>query len=359
MKAYLILADKSVYEGESLGVLGTTVGELVFNTGMTGYQEVLTDPSYYGQLVMMTYPMIGNYGVNDGDFEADRSYVRGFVVKEAAEKPNNYRVSRTIGEYLKDSGITAISGVDTRAVTVKLRKCGTMNAVISTEYQSYEEAAQLLEGYKITDAVENASCRRIRTYGEKEALQAALLDLGLKKNIIRSLLKRGIGVTVFPADTCAEDILKINPDGIMLSNGPGNPADCKKQIDTIRRLAEADIPIFGICLGHQLTALAMGASTEKLRFGHRGANHPVRDLETGRTYITSQNHGYAVSENSLDPSIGKISHINQNDGTVEGITYHNKRIFTVQFHPEASPGPQDTAYLFDKFKAMMEEKQHA
>lgn len=355
MKAYLILADGTVFTGESIGKTGTAIGEIVFNTSMTGYQEVLTDPSYAGQIVTMTYPMIGNYGVNDEDNESDKSYVKGFVVRQAAENPNNYRCSKTIEEYLKNNNIVGIQGIDTRQLTVKIRSMGAINAMITTQEVSFDSVCDKIRAYRITNPVDTVTGQEIKTYDVGGKCNVALIDLGLKKNIIRSLLKRDVNVTVYPAETDANTILNSRPDGIMLSNGPGDPTDCKVQIETIKSLINSGVPIFGICLGHQLTALAMGFKTEKLKFGHRGANHPVLDTDLGRTYITSQNHGYAVTKESVDPKLAYVSHINQNDGTVEGIRYKNKNIFTVQFHPEAAPGPMDTAYLFDEFVKVMGE----
>ena len=353
MKAYLLLENGTVFEGNSFGMEGNVVGEVVFNTGMTGYQEVLTDPSYCGQIVCMTYPLIGNYGVNFDDIESIKPQVKGFIVRELCKTPSNWRSIETLNEYLKRNEIIGLEGIDTRELTIILRDKGTMKGTIITS-DKLEDIQQKLCGlkdYTIINPVLQVTTPEVKHYAGA-GYKIALLDYGLKKNIVRSLLNRDCEVYVFPATATAQEVLSIEPDGIMLSNGPGDPKDCQFQIDTIKQLMGKK-PIFGICLGHQLTALANGANTEKLKYGHRGCNHPVKDLKKDMTYITSQNHGYTIIENSLNRENMVVSHINMNDGTIEGIKYKNAPMFTVQFHPEASPGPGDTAYLFDEFIDMI------
>ncbi|UWV48218.1 carbamoyl phosphate synthase small subunit [Acetivibrio thermocellus] len=352
MKAILALEDGTIFHGESFGAQGEVIGEIVFNTGMTGYQEVLTDPSYCGQIVAMTYPLIGNYGVNSEDIESEKPQVKGFIVRELCQNPSNWRAEETLNNYLKRNNIIGIEKIDTRALTRILREKGTMKGMISTDPNfNLDDKIDEIKAYVIKDPVMCVTTKEVLHY-KGDGFKVALIDLGLKKNIVRSLLKRGCDVHVFPANSKAEDILAINPDGIMLSNGPGDPKDCVETIETIKKLMGKK-PMFGICLGHQLTALANGADTEKLKYGHRGANHPVKDLEKDLTYITSQNHGYTIVESSMDKSRMMVSHRNMNDGTVEGVRYKDMPVFTVQFHPEASPGPEDTAYLFDEFIDMM------
>ena len=322
---------------------------------MTGYLEVLTDPSYAGQAVVMTYPLIGNYGICRDDMESKRAWPDGYIVRELSRIPSNFRSGDTIDHFLKEQDIPGISGIDTRALTKILREKGTMNGMITTngDYDLEEVKARIKE-YAVTGVVLKTSTK------EKYVLpgngkRVALMDYGAKRNIARSLNERGMEVTVYPADTPAEEVLKDKPDGIMLSNGPGDPAENVDIIKEVRKLYESDVPIFAICLGHQLMALATGAETYKLKYGHRGGNHPVKDLETGRVYISSQNHGYAVNMETVDPKIAKEAFVNVNDGTNEGLKYVGKNIFTVQYHPEACPGPQDSGYLFDRFLRMMEE----
>jgi carbamoyl-phosphate synthase small subunit len=352
MKAILALEDGTIFHGNSFGMEGEIIGEAVFNTGMTGYQEVLTDPSYCGQLVTMTYPLIGNYGVNFDDIESIRPQVRGFIVRELCKTPSNWRSIESLNDYLKRHNIIGIEGIDTRALTRILRDKGTMKGVISTDPDfDFDKKINEIKAYTIKDPVHEVTTQEVVNY-PGNGFKVALLDYGIKQNIIRSLLKRGCEVNVFPAWSTAEEILASNPDGIMLSNGPGDPKDCSKEINTIHELI-GKRPIFGICLGHQLTALANNADTEKLKYGHRGCNHPVKDIEKDLTYITSQNHGYTIIEDTLDKTKMIVSHRNMNDGTVEGVRYKNVPLFTVQFHPEASPGPADTAYLFDEFIEMM------
>ena len=353
MKAVLVLEDGTRFEGTSFGIEGEVIGEIVFNTGMTGYQEVLTDPSYCGQIVTMTYPLIGNYGVNIDDIESSKPQVKGFIVRELCKLPSNWRSTETLNDYLTKNNIIGIEGIDTRALTRILRDKGTMNGIISTNPDfKFEDRIDEIKNYRIIDPVYEVTCSEPQCFRGEE-MKVAVMDLGAKTNIVRSLLKRKCDVTVYPATSSADDILNEKPDGIMLSNGPGDPKDCKEVIENIKTLLNSGTPIFGICLGHQLTALAHGGDTQKLKYGHRGGNHPVKDLKKDSTYITSQNHGYAVVAESLDQSIAEVSHINMNDMTVEGVKYLDKPVFTVQFHPEASPGPMDTAYLFDEFIDLM------
>ena len=359
MKAFLILEDGHVFTGTSIGSEREVVSEIVFNTSMTGYLEVLTDPSYAGQAVVMTYPLIGNYGICYEDMESGRPWPDGYIVRELSRLPSNFRSTDTIQNFLKKYDIPGIAGIDTRALTKILRESGTMNGMITTkEYENLDEVLPRLKAYRTGKVVEKVTCKE-KSVMKNDGYKVALLDLGAKRNIARSLHERGCEVTIYPAGTKAEEIIASNPDGIMLSNGPGDPKDCGPIIDEVRKLYESNIPIFAICLGHQLMALATGADTYKLKYGHRGGNHPVKDLETGRVYISSQNHGYAVDVNSLNPAVATAAFENVNDKTNEGLKYTGKNIFTVQFHPEACPGPQDSSYLFDRFIRMMEVKKNA
>lgn len=352
MKAFLILEDGTVFTGTSIGSTRDMISEIVFNTSMTGYLEVLTDPSYAGQAVVMTYPLIGNYGITP-DMESLKAWPDGYIVRELSRMPSNFRCEGTIQDFLKKYDIPGIAGVDTRALTKILREKGTMNGMITTnENYDLEEVISKLKNYKVEGVVSKVTCAE-KYVLEGKGKKVALLDLGAKKNIAKSLNDRGCEVTVYPADTTAEEIIASNPDGIMLSNGPGDPAECTSIIKEIKKLYETDIPIFAICLGHQLMALATGGTTYKLKYGHRGGNHPVKDLQTGRVYISSQNHGYVVDEDKIDPNVAVPAFKNVNDGTNEGLAYVGKNIFTVQFHPEACPGPQDSGYLFDRFLEMM------
>lgn len=351
MKAILALQNGEVFEGVSVGATGETVGEIVFDTGMSGYQEVLTDPSFAGQIITMTYPLIGNYGINSEDIESIEPACKGFVTHEICDQPSNFRCQKTIDQYLKEHNIVGIQGIDTRKLTKIIRNYGTMNAVITTnENFKFEDYAEKLNNYKIVNPVKQVSVKEA-IYNKPQnynGLRIVVIDLGIKQNIVRSLLKRGCEVVTVPYDITLEEIKKLNPDGIMLSNGPGDPKDCSDILPNIKQIAESGIPVFAICLGHQLLALAFGANTSKLKYGHRGGNHPVKDLAKDRVYITSQNHGYAVDANNLPENI-QVTHINMNDNTVEGLKYVGHSISSVQFHPEASPGPEDTAYLFDEF----------
>lgn len=352
MKAFLILEDGTVFTGTSIGSKKDMISEIVFNTSMTGYLEVLTDPSYAGQAVAMTYPLIGNYGITP-DMESKKAWPDGYIVRELSRTPSNFRCEGSIQEFLESQDVPGIAGVDTRALTKILREKGTMNGMITTN-QDYDldEIIPKLKTYSIGDVVSKATSREAYIL-EGSGLKVALMDFGAKHNIARSLNRRGCEVTVYPADTPAETIIHSNPDGIMLSNGPGDPETCVSVIEEIKKLYNTNIPIFAICLGHQLMALANGGKTYKLKYGHRGGNHPVKDLSSNRVYISSQNHGYAVDKSSLDPSVATEAFVNVNDGTNEGLAYTGKNIFTVQFHPEACPGPQDSGYLFDRFMDMM------
>ena len=355
--AWLILADGQVFRGRSFGETGTVIGEVVFTTGMTGYQETLTDPSYYGQIVTQTFPLIGNYGVNSQDFESTQSCVSGYIVREWCNAPSNFRSEDSIDHFLKRHRVIGLCGIDTRRLTRSLREAGVMNGAITTSDPSGQMDALLAEirAYSVKDAVKNVTSAQARTYTPENAnYRVVLLDFGYKRYIRKSLMNRGCEVIVVPAETTAEEVAKLSPDGIMLSNGPGDPAENTGVIENLKAIAKLGIPIFGICLGHQLMALAMGAKTEKLHYGHRGANQPVIDLVSGKTYVTSQNHGYAVVGETLDPAVGAVSHINANDKSCEGIRYTAVNAFTVQFHPEAHGGPLDTAYLFDEFASRMD-----
>lgn len=392
MKAFLILEDGSIFEGTHFGADKEIVSEIVFNTSMAGYLEVLTDPSYAGQAICMTYPLIGNYGICKEDMESKRAWPDGFIVRELSRMPSNFRCDITIQEFLIEQDIPGIAGIDTRALTKILREKGTMNGMITTnEEYKIEEILPKLKHYVTGNVVGLVTCKQkyevkgsgtlgengpvsgstffdSKAYSEgirerKPTLvreingagkKVALLDFGAKSNIADSLAKRGCDVTIFPAGTKAEELIEFAPDGIMLSNGPGDPKDCGEIIQEVETLYHSEIPIFAICLGHQLMALATGADTHKMKYGHRGGNHPVKDLSTGRVYISSQNHGYVVDTRNLDSKIAVPAFVNVNDGTNEGLSYVGKNIFTVQFHPEACPGPQDSGYLFDRFVKMME-----
>jgi carbamoyl-phosphate synthase small subunit len=344
MRAKLILENGMIFQGNAFGYLEETVGEVVFNTGMTGYQQVLTDPSYYGQIVTMTYPLIGNYGINLEDGESENPKVKGFIVREACDYPNNFRCEIKLKDYLKNHKIMALEGVDTRALTKILRNSGTMKGIITTEELSEGYVNRKLNEFNNTSAVKNVTTNKAYKINGKDQ-HIAVFDFGIKGNIIKSFKERGCSLTVFPAHTSYEEILKANPDKIFLSNGPGDPEDLPEVIENIKKLIGRK-PIAGICLGHQLLALALGGKTAKLKFGHRGCNHPVKDLEANRVYITSQNHGYYVKEL---PEETVATHISMNDGTVEGMKHKSLPIFSVQFHPEACPGPRDADHIFDKF----------
>jgi carbamoyl-phosphate synthase small subunit len=391
--AILALADGTVYEGRAFGAEGECVGEVVFNTSMTGYQEILTDPSYKGQIVCMTYPLIGNYGINPEDIESHRPFVEGFIVKEGSPYPSNYRKSQTLEAYLQEWGIVGIQGIDTRALTKHIRDRGAMEGVISTvdsSPQSLVEKARSSPGLIGRDLVKEVTCSepfqwwqggwqwrqgytddrspmtddreghrlQLDLFGQPSPAvdhrhQVVAIDCGIKYNILRQLVSTGCDVVVVPATTAAREILALKPDGIFISNGPGDPEGVMHLVETTRQLI-GKRPIFGICLGHQILGLALGGRTYKLKFGHHGANHPVKELETGKVEITTQNHGFAVDVDSFPGREVELTHVNLNDGTVEGMRHTRLPVFSVQYHPEASPGPHDSRYLFDRFIALME-----
>jgi carbamoyl-phosphate synthase small subunit len=347
MKAKLILENGMVFEGRAFGYIQEIVGEVVFNTGITGYQEVLTDPSYYGQIVTMTYPLIGNYGLNLEDIESQTPKVRGFIVREACDFPNNFRCEIKLDDYLRNNKIMALDQVDTRALTKILRNSGTMKGIIILEELSESYINKKLKAFSNNDAVSIVTTKEKYTI-PGTGKHVAIVDYGIKSNIIRSFKQRNCKMTIFPAAASYEEILGVNPDLIFLSNGPGDPEDLTDAIKNLKQLIGKK-PIVGICLGHQLLALALGGKTAKLKFGHRGCNHPVKNLEENKIYITSQNHGYYVEELPLDTI---VTHVSLNDGTVEGMRHKNLPIYSVQFHPEASPGPRDANNIFDKFLEM-------
>lgn len=344
MKARLILEDGTVFKGKAFGYLEESVGEVVFNTSMTGYGEVLTDPSYYGQIVTMTYPLIGNYGINLEDVQSRNVCVKGFIVREKSDTPNNFRNEMSLDVYLKQNKIIGLEGIDTRALTKVLRNNGTMKGIIVVDEIGEKDVNDRITAYTNKEAVKNVTTDKVYTI-EGNGKHVAVMDFGIKTNILRCFKKRGCKLTVFPANAKAEDILAINPDLVFLSNGPGDPQDVPEAIENIKKLIGKK-PIVGICLGHQLLTLALGGTTTKLKFGHRGCNHPVKDLETNKVAITSQNHGYVVE---TLPEEVVATHININDGTIEGMKHKTLPIFSVQFHPEASAGPHDSEYIFDKF----------
>lgn len=350
-EVYICLENGQTFKGYRFGAEGEMIGELVFTTGMGGYIETLTDPSYFGQIVMQTFPLIGNYGMIEEDMESKKSYVSAYIVREKCDAPSNFRCQYTLDKFLKDNGIIGIYGVDTREITKIIRESGVMNALITSNPKTLDY--DKIKEYKVTKAVESVSTVKPELFpSEDHKFNVVLLDYGAKKNIIRELNKRGCNVAVMPYNTKAEDILKLGVDGVMLSNGPGDPSDNTEAVEELKKLI-GKIPIFGICLGHQLLALAMGGETTKLKYGHRGVNQPVKNLETGRTYISSQNHGYAVVSESVENNGGVLMYVNANDNTCEGIDYPDKMAFSVQFHPEACSGPHDTGFIFDKFIKMM------
>ena len=353
-KAYLILSNGAVFEGYSFGAPASCIGELVFTTNMCGYIETLTDPSYAGQIVIQTFPLIGNYGIIPEDFEGE-PFLKGYVVREYCDTPSNFRSQLTLDAFLKEKGIPGIYGTDTRALTRMIRESGVMNAMITDRIP---EDISVIGQYQVEGVVPLAGCKETSVYpAEHPAYRVVLMDFGAKRNIIRELNRRGCEVITVPYNTSAETIRSYHPDGIMLSNGPGDPAENKESIAVIKELF-GTVPMFGICLGHQLAAIAAGGTTYKMKYGHRGANQPVTDLKNGRTFITTQNHGYAVDTDSLKGK-GEVRMINANDQTCEGIDYPDHACFTVQFHPEACAGPKDTEFLFERFIELMEVHRHA
>lgn len=354
MQARLLLEDGTLFTGISFGAEVEKTGEVVFNTGITGYQEVLSDPSYCGQIVTMTYPLIGNYGISRDDFESIVPSIHGFVVRRYEPTPSNWRAQYSLGDLLKEYGIPGITGIDTRMLTRIIRQHGTMKGILTTSAKSVAELTEMMASTSI-DELRNQVARTstpnvYSSPGSKERI--VLVDFGAKSGILRELNKRDCDVVIVPHDTTAEEIRRLHPDGIQLSNGPGDPKDVPYAVKMISELL-GEYPIFGICLGHQLLSLACGADTEKLKFGHRGGNHPVKELESGRCYITSQNHGYTVNEASLAGTDLVVTHINNNDKTVEGVKHTKYPAFSVQYHPEAAPGPYDNSYLFDRFIEMI------
>lgn len=355
----LILEDGREYLGCSFGAESEKILEIVFNTSMVGYQEILSDPSYTDQAVVMTYPLIGNYGMARDDYETAVPTIGALVVREYNDEPSNFRSEETLGEVMKRFGVPGISGVDTRKINRSIRDHGSRLALMTGITTTLEEGLAKIKGHVMPrDAVSRVSCREEREVSAENAgLHVAAIDCGMKANIVRSLVKRGCRVTIVPWDTGADRIRSLSPDGIFISNGPGDPTDVPETISAIKEL-RGSFPIFGICLGHQIISLAYGAKTYKLKFGHRGGNHPVRDIETGKIEITSQNHSYAVDEKSLADTPLKVTHVNLLDGTVEGLECAEDKVFSVQYHPESSPGPQDSGYLFDKFVRLMEENKN-
>lgn len=359
MRGYLVLEDGTCFAGDGFGAARTIAGEVVFNTGMTGYQEVLTDPSYYGQIVIMTYPLIGNYGINVDDVESRAPWVRGFVVKELCDQPSHWQAASTLSDYLAAAGIPGLAGIDTRALTRHLRSVGSLRGVIATIADDRPVGPATIaawaaeaKGFTLRDPVSRVTAPepyRLAGGGPR----VVVIDYGVKRNILRCLAGYGCDITVLPATATADEILSRDPAGILLSNGPGDPTDLGGAIATVRELLDCGRPLFGVCLGHQILALAMGGRTYKLKYGHRGANHPVKDHRTGRVYITTQNHGYAVDEASLPAELA-VTHRNLNDGTIEGLMHRQKPVYGVQYHPEAAPGPQESRYLFDAFIELMD-----
>ena len=355
MKARLVLEDGKVYYGESFGHEGIEGGEVVFNTGMTGYQEIMSDPSYCGQIVTLTYPLIGNYGLNPFDFQSKKPLIKGLVVREYCNYPNHWQATLHISDFLKKEKIIGITGIDTRSLTRHLRKKGTMKGIITTGKEGEEELVE--QAQKITSLSEKDYVKEA-TVDQKYSIKGtgphiALLDLGCKYSIIESLKDKGCTITILPASSTAEEILSLKADGLLLSNGPGDPKTVPYAVETVKKLL-GHIPLFGICLGHQILGLALGADTYKLKFGHRGTNHPVKDLKTGKVFITSQNHGYALNKESLKDKPVEVSHINLNDFTVEGLKHMELPVISVQFHPEGSPGPYDSVKIFEDYLKTIE-----
>jgi carbamoyl-phosphate synthase small subunit len=359
LKALLALEDGRYFEGTSFGATGERSGEVVFNTSMTGYQEILTDPSYKGQIVTMTYPLIGNYGINEEDFESSKPHVEGFVVRECCRYPSNWRSQKPLAEFLAEHNVIGIEGVDTRALTKHIRDAGAMKAVLSTEdlnVESLVKKANASPGLVGRDLVKEVTCAeeyRIPAKGQAK-YRVVSFDYGIKSNILNNLAERGCEIIVFPAQTTAEEVLSHEPDGVFLSNGPGDPEGVPNVVETIRKLIQ-EKPTFGICLGHQMLGLAFGADIRKLKFGHRGGNQPIKNLTTNKVEIAAENHGFAVIRESVPPDV-EVTHVNLNDNTVEGMRHKKLPVFSIQYHPEASPGPHDASYLFDRFIDEMEKR---
>lgn len=353
MKKQLILEDGTVFIGEGFGSNTGRIGEVVFNTGMTGYQEILSDPSYCGQIVTLTYPLIGNYGINRDDFESINPAIQGFIVKEVADFPSNWRNEKSLDEFFQIKNIPGIAGIDTRKLTRIIRQYGTLKGAICGIDENVDEVLERLRATHLrNDQVKQVSTKTAYP-SPGRGRRVVLVDFGMKHGILRELNKRNCDVIVVPYNTTAEEILNLSPDGVMLSNGPGDPKDVPEAIDMIKGIL-GKVPMFGICLGHQLFALACGANTEKMKFGHRGSNHPVKDLTTGKVALTSQNHGYTVEEDSIKNTRLEVTHLALNDGTIEGLQHRDVPAFTVQYHPEASPGPEDANHLFERFLQMIE-----
>ncbi len=355
MIGYLVLENGQIFEGERIGYNKDVICEIVFNTSMTGYLEIFTDPSYAGQGIVMTYPLIGNYGLTLEDQESKKPWVEAVFVHELAEVESNFRSKLHVDKFLKYNKVPGLQGINTRKLTKVLRENGTMKGMLTNDISNLDDIISKIKEHNETNLVQKVTSNEYEIIGDGK-INIGLLDFGSKQNIIKSLIERNCKVTVFPQDTDAELIISKNFDGIVLSNGPGNPEDCIVAIKNIKKLYNTDTPILGICLGHQLMGLANGFKTYKLKYGHRGPNHPVKDVKKNRVYITSQNHGYAIDDQSVDEKIAEISHTNLNDNTVEGLKYKNKDIYTVQFHPEACPGPEDTRYIFDNFLKIVNEK---
>lgn len=359
MKGLIYLEDGTVFKGQGFGAPATAVGELVFNTSMTGYQEILTDPSYKGQIIDMTYPLVGNYGISEHDNESDKIHAFGLIVKDLCETPSNSMCVKTLGRWLDENGVPGVYDIDTRKITKIIRKNGTVKCLISTEGISISEAKELCDKTMLrNDWMKEVSVKTKTVIMPEQkkadkAYRVAVMDFGVKANILNSLKKRGCELILYPYGTAAEEILADDPDGILLTNGPGDPEEATEAIEEVKKLIQSEIPVFGICMGHQILALAFGGETYKLKYGHRGGNHGVYDKDTKRSYITSQNHGYAVNHESVILKGLEVTHLNLNDGTVEGMAHRDLPVFSVQFHPEASPGPTDTAYLFDKFISIL------
>ncbi len=359
---YLLLENGTVFKGKAFGAEGDVTGEVVFTTGMTGYVETLTDPSYYGQIVVQTFPLIGNYGIIPEDFESGRSFIKGYIVRDWCQEPSNFRNEGDLDTFLREQNVPGLYGIDTRALTKIVRENGVMNGKIVSELpDDISSDIEELKKYVISDAVPSTTCENIAEYVHtaepadgSAPLKVVLMDFGAKRNICRGLEKRGCDVVIVPASTTAEEVIAMKPDGIMLSNGPGDPAENVEIIKEIAKLRESGIPMFGICLGHQLLALSAGGRTEKMKYGHRGANHPAKRLSDNIIFITSQNHGYCVVGDSL-PDFAEVSFVNVNDNTCEGVNYKNSPVFSVQFHPEACGGPLDSGFLFDDFIELMKE----